>query len=186
MNYIVGLLLLFHSEAEAFWMLVVITEDLLPPKIYTKNLIGTVTEMKVFNGIIKQKCSAILEKVQSGEIVDLDMLISPWFLTIYINVLPIEAVLRTWDSFFYEGHKILYRMAIAILKLLECDILRLKEPMEVVQLIQKAPQRMLQVEKLMKTAFQRFGSTAVGHLSHHDLENLRFRQYKDSNLQDSQ
>ncbi|KAJ1499032.1 hypothetical protein HMI55_001540 [Coelomomyces lativittatus] len=100
MNYIVGLLLLFHSEEEAFWMLVVITEDLLPPNLYTKNLLGTVTEMKVFHEIFKQKCRGIVSKVQAGGIVDLDMLICPWFLTIYINILPIESVLRVWDCFF--------------------------------------------------------------------------------------
>ncbi|KNE73069.1 hypothetical protein AMAG_17334 [Allomyces macrogynus ATCC 38327] len=173
LNYIVGLLLLFMSEEEAFWTLVVITENLLPAGMYTKTLSGTITEMKVFKDIVKDKCKPILTKVKEGGIVELDMLTSPWFLTLYINVLPNECVLRLWDTFFYEGSKILYRIALAVLKLIESDVIKLKDAMEVVQYIQTAPKRMTDVDKLMKAAFQRFGSKAVGHLSHHDIDRKR-------------
>ncbi|KAI9164417.1 hypothetical protein H9P43_008268 [Blastocladiella emersonii ATCC 22665] len=168
LNYIVGLLLLFMSEEEAFWTLVVITEDLLPAGMYSKSLSGTVTEMKVFKDIVKDKCKPLLNKVSKGGIVELDMLISPWFLTIYINILPVD-----------EGSKILYRIAIAVLKLIEDEVLKLKDEMEVVQFIQNAPKRMIDVDKLMKTAFQRFGSHAVGQLSHHDIDKKREKQTLD-------
>ncbi|ORZ38345.1 rab-GTPase-TBC domain-domain-containing protein [Catenaria anguillulae PL171] len=176
LNYIVGLLLLFMPEEEAFWMLVVMCEDLLPHGMYSKSLSGTITEMKVFKDIVREKCKTLVEKVQAGGIVDLDMLVSPWFLTIYVNILPVEAALRTWDCFFFEGNKILYRIALAILKLAEDDVSKLKDPMEVVQYIQNAPKRMVDAEKLMKTAFQRFGSKAVGKLSHHDIDNKRDKE----------
>lgn len=100
LNFIVGLLLLFFPEEEAFWMLVVITEDLLPVGMYSKSLSGALTEMSVFRSIVKKKCKSVVKKVAKGNMIELDALISPWFMTIYINVLPIESVLRVWDSFF--------------------------------------------------------------------------------------
>jgi hypothetical protein len=100
LNYIAGLLLIFMTEEEVFWMMVVITSDLLPPGMYTKTLAGTIAEMRVLKDIAGQKCKTVLKKVNDGGIVELDMLISPWFLTIFINILPIESVLRVWDAFF--------------------------------------------------------------------------------------
>jgi hypothetical protein len=64
-------------------------------------------------------------------------------------------------------------VALAILKIIEKDIMKLKDPMEVVQYIQNAPKRMVDVDKLMSAAFQRFGGNAIGHLSHHDIDRRR-------------
>ncbi|KAL7752611.1 hypothetical protein RI367_002145 [Sorochytrium milnesiophthora] len=162
LNYVVGLLLLFMPEEEAFWMLVVIVEQLLPPGMYSKTLSGTITEMQVLMSIIKDKCKPVLDKVHRGGIIELDMLVSPWFMTIFINILPID-----------EGTKILYRIALALLMLHEANILKIKDPLEVVQYIQNCPKRFLDVQTLIRCAFQRFGPTAVGHLSHIEINRKR-------------
>ncbi|KAI9222992.1 rab-GTPase-TBC domain-containing protein, partial [Blastocladiella britannica] len=124
------------AEEEAFWTLVVMTCELLPEGMYSRSLSGTITEMKVFQEVVKDKCKGLVAAVKQGGIIDLDMLVSPWFLTIYVNVLPAEAAVRTWDCFFYEGTKILYRIALAILKLIEDDVVKLRDPMEAIQYIQ--------------------------------------------------
>ncbi|KAI9140134.1 rab-GTPase-TBC domain-containing protein [Paraphysoderma sedebokerense] len=136
LNYIVGLLLLFMPEEEAFWMLVSIIQNIMPDQMYSKNLRGTVTEMKVLTGVARTKCRDVLDKVKKGGMIELDALISPWFLTLFINILPIECVLRVWDCLYYEGNKILYRIALAVLKLNEDKIMKIKDPMEVVVHIQ--------------------------------------------------
>jgi len=141
LNYIVGLLLLFMPEEEAFWMLVTIIQRIMPEGMYAKNMSGTLTEMKVVMDIVKEKCKSILNRVHQGGVIELDMLISPWFLTMYINILPIESVLRVWDCLFYEGNKILYRTALAILKINEKSILKIEDPMEMVQRIQQCPKK---------------------------------------------
>ena len=38
--------------------------------------------------------------------------------------MPTEYILRIWDIFFIEGHKILYRVGLAIMKLNENDLLK--------------------------------------------------------------
>lgn len=46
-----------------------------------------------------------------------------WFMTIFSTNMPIELTLRIWDIFFIEGKKILYRVALAIFKILEKELL---------------------------------------------------------------
>ena len=40
-----------------------------------------------------------------------------WFLTLYSGVLSTRLMLRVWDLLFYEGSTVLFRIALAILKL---------------------------------------------------------------------
>ena len=47
--------------------------------------------------------------------VDVKAVCSQWFLLVFVNVLPLESVLRVWDSFFIEGSSILFRVALAVL-----------------------------------------------------------------------
>ena len=42
---------------------------------------------------------------------------SKWFVCLYCEVLLVETVLRVWDTVFYEGSKILFRVALGLLKL---------------------------------------------------------------------
>jgi hypothetical protein len=48
--------------------------------------------------------------------VDVKAICSQWFLLVFVNVLPLESVLRVWDSFFVEGSQILFRVALAVLE----------------------------------------------------------------------
>ena len=45
------------------------------------------------------------------------LICSKWFICVYCEVLPVETVLRIWDAVFYEGSKILFRVALGLLKL---------------------------------------------------------------------
>ena len=48
---------------------------------------------------------------------------SKWFVCLYCEVLPVETVLRIWDTLFYEGSKILFRVALGLLKLTQDRLL---------------------------------------------------------------
>ena len=48
---------------------------------------------------------------------------SKWFVCLYCEVLPVETVLRIWDVLFYEGSKILFRVALGLLKLNQARLL---------------------------------------------------------------
>ena len=54
LNYIVGLLILHFSEEEAFWVLVVLLEDILPANFYSPDLKGVRTDDKVLSMFSKK------------------------------------------------------------------------------------------------------------------------------------
>lgn len=136
MNFIVALLLLYMNEEEAFWMLVTIIEDLLPKDYYTGNMLGVNVDTAVFSGLVADKLPRIHQHLQKLDC-EISHLVVQFFLCIFINALPLEATLRVWDAFVFEGGKILFRVCLALLHLHERQILQAKNATEVYQLLQK-------------------------------------------------
>ncbi len=54
--------------------------------------------------------------------VDLPAITFAWFLSLYTDCLPVETLFRVWDVMFVEGMVILFRVAMAILKLHEKEL----------------------------------------------------------------
>ena len=52
------------------------------------------------------------------------MYAQPWFLTLYSGFFKLELVSRIWDIFLVEGKKTIFRVALAILKLNEDELMR--------------------------------------------------------------
>lgn len=46
-----------------------------------------------------------------------------WFLTLYTNCLPFGLVLRIFDVYLFENYKIMFRVALAILKIKQAALL---------------------------------------------------------------
>eukprot|EP01048_Picozoa_sp_COSAG05_P021106 COSAG05_NODE_3784_length_1838_cov_2.334675_1_plen_334_part_00 len=115
MNYIVALLLLFMEEDEAFWTLVSIVEDLLPDSFYADNMNSLLMELDLFDELLRKKLPALARHFDRLSL-DIKTVCSQWFLLVFVNVLPLESVLRVWDSFFVEGSAILFRVGLGILE----------------------------------------------------------------------
>ncbi|KAJ3279114.1 hypothetical protein HK104_001732 [Borealophlyctis nickersoniae] len=84
----------------------------------------------------------------------LSMITTQWFMTLFINVLPVETVLRVWDCFFYQGEKILMRVALTLIKIHEEQILSFTEPMEAWSFIKDMPKSIIDCHKLMQICFR--------------------------------
>jgi len=99
-----------------------------------------------------------------------------WFMSLFVGTLPIESVLRVWDSFFYEGSKTLFRIALAIFKTGEAEIRAVREDMEVFQVVQTIPRRLVDASALMEGCFKR--RNGFGHLSQEVIDLRRFERRK--------
>ncbi|KAK3827798.1 MAG: rab-GTPase-TBC domain-containing protein, partial [Benniella sp.] len=168
LNYIAGMLLLFMNEEQSFWTLSVITQNFLPEGMYDVTMEGANIDQAVLMTLVMERLPTLWAKFSGGATsVDLDegpglptitLVTSHWFLTLFINILPVESILRVWDCFFYEGRKILFRVALTILRLHEAEIAKIEDPLEVFQVVQNIPKRLIDCHRLMEICFRRLGS----------------------------
>ncbi|XP_035229313.1 ecotropic viral integration site 5 ortholog-like [Stegodyphus dumicola] len=75
--------------------------------------------------------------VQTG--VSWSMYVSKWFICLFAEVLPIETVLRIWDCLFYEGSKILLRVAVTLVIKNQDKILAAKNFVEITEVFKSLP-----------------------------------------------
>ncbi|KAL8824920.1 MAG: hypothetical protein Q9191_004727 [Dirinaria sp. TL-2023a] len=164
LNFIAGLLLLFLPEEKTFCMLQLITTVYLPGT-HAISLEGANVDLWVLMMALKESIPGIWgiissdgEETGSGPSIKLppiSLCTTSWFMSLFIGTLPIESVLRVWDVLFYEGSRTLFRVAVAIFRLGEQRIKRVKEPMEMFQVVQGLPREMLDAGSLLDVALRR-------------------------------
>ena len=67
------------------------------------------------------------------------MYASRWFMTLFSDYFPINIVVRILDIFLMEGRKILFRIALAIFKILEKDLMTSPDQEKPLTLLKKFP-----------------------------------------------
>ena len=61
-----------------------------------------------------------------------ELVMTKWLMCLFADVLPTETALRVWDCLFYEGSKILIRVALCVTMLAREDILKASSLQEIV------------------------------------------------------
>ena len=89
MNFLVALLLTMLDEEQAFWVLAALVEDILPRNYYTTSMIGCRVDQAVFQSCLAWKLPRIFSHLRELEMI-LEPVTCPWFLCMYINVLPVH------------------------------------------------------------------------------------------------
>lgn len=102
-------------------MLHCIVERLLPADYYAPSLLGSRADQLVLTDLVAQHLPRVSAHL-TGLGIDLTALTFGWFLSLFTDCLPVETLFRVWDVLFVEGHDVLFRVAIAILKLNEAEI----------------------------------------------------------------
>ncbi|KAJ7382029.1 Growth hormone-regulated TBC protein 1 [Desmophyllum pertusum] len=116
LNYIAGLMLLIvRKEEAAFWLLDVIVGNILPD-YYAKDMFGLQVEQEALREVVRAKMPDLFEHIEKLG-VSYTIFSTKWFICLYIDVLPVETVLRIWDCLFYEGSKVILRVALTLLSL---------------------------------------------------------------------
>ncbi|OAD74962.1 hypothetical protein PHYBLDRAFT_111119, partial [Phycomyces blakesleeanus NRRL 1555(-)] len=146
LNFVVGMLLLFMKEEEAFWTLVTIVQNILPAGVYDVTMEGSNLDQNVLMMLLWERMphlwgtmcdKSFWESEADGvSMPTITLVTSHWFLTLFINILPTETLLRVWDCFFYEGANILFRIALTLFKMSEHMVMPLGDSLEIFQVIQ--------------------------------------------------
>lgn len=196
LNFLAGLLLLFMNEERAFWMLVILTERILP-KVHSRDLDGVHIDQGVlmlcFKEYIPQLWN-ILGKNFEGEVISEDKILtklppvtlvtSSWFMSVFVGIIPIEAVLRIWDILWYEGSKTLFRFSLTICKYcLDNKTFKAKndndsgntefEQIEIFQFMQSYPKSLIDPNKIVDLCFKKIGGYGFGSISQDEINKCR-------------
>ena len=83
---------------------------------------GTLLDQKVFESLVERTMPILWEHLVKAD-VQLSVVSLPWFLSLYINSMPLVFAFRVLDVFFLEGPKILFQVGLAILRINGEDLL---------------------------------------------------------------
>ncbi|KAF1925774.1 GTPase-activating protein GYP5 [Didymella exigua CBS 183.55] len=115
MNIVVAALLIYVSEPQAFFLLSILCDRLLPG-YYSQTMYGTLLDQKVFESLVEKTMPILWDHLVKSD-VQLSVVSLPWFLSLYINSMPLIFAFRVLDVFFLEGPKVLFQIGLAILRI---------------------------------------------------------------------
>lgn len=175
MNYLAGMLLLVldKNEEKAFWLLSTLIEEILYAGTYEKNLNGCHVEMRSLEDIVAHKLPRLAKHLKNTGC-DMSLIATDWYLCLFSTSLPCETCVRIWDSLFYEGPKILFRISVAILNICERSILSRDNAGEVLKVVKDIARGIHHRDRLMKLAFE-----GIGGLPMNTIKNIRKVKQKD-------
>lgn len=126
---VIAALLLQVTEGDdeaAFKIMVYLVDKVLPENYFSNNLQALSVDMAVFRDLLKIRLpnlSQLLDQLQkeandtgtcSYEPPLTNVFTMQWFLTLFATFLPINTVLRVWDSLIVDGNEVLIRVALAV------------------------------------------------------------------------
>ena len=103
------------SESQAFFLLSVLCDRLLPG-YYSQTMYGTLLDQRVFESLVEKTMPILWDHLVKSD-VQLSVVSLPWFLSLYINSMPLIFAFRVLDVFFLEGPKVLFQVGLAILRI---------------------------------------------------------------------
>ncbi|XP_022772057.1 EVI5-like protein isoform X3 [Durio zibethinus] len=127
MGFLAGLLLLYMSEEDAFWLLVALLKGAVHAPmegLYQVGLPLVQQYLFQFDHLVREQLPKLGEHF-SQEMINPSMYASQWFITVFSYSFPFPLALRIWDVFLYEGVKIVFKVGLALLKYCHEDLIKL-------------------------------------------------------------
>ena len=115
------------DDEAAFKIMVYLIDHVLPSNYFSNNLQALSVDMAVFRDLLKMKLpklSRTLDQLQKEANQNLigsnyeppltNVFTMQWFLTLFATFLPLQLVLRIWDSLIVDGNEILVRVSLVV------------------------------------------------------------------------
>ncbi|KAG5418573.1 hypothetical protein I9W82_004101 [Candida metapsilosis] len=194
LNFLAGLLVLFMDEERSFWMLVILTERIIP-NVHSADLEGVHTDQGVLMLCVKEYLPELWdtlgtnfegEKLKEDNILTrlppVTLVTSSWFMSLFVGILPVETTLRVWDILWYEGSKTIFRISLTIFKMcIDSPEFQNKQGLgneesqqiELFQFMQGFPKQILDPNLLIDHCFKKIGGYGFGSLSQGEIDKCR-------------
>eukprot|EP00457_Paulinella_chromatophora_P005737 gb/GEZN01005754.1/.p1 GENE.gb/GEZN01005754.1/~~gb/GEZN01005754.1/.p1 ORF type:complete len:532 (+),score=64.16 gb/GEZN01005754.1/:39-1634(+) len=189
LNFITGIFLMYFTEEDAFWMLI----SILATRGLRKMFLDGFPLLKRYFFIIEKLIQEhnpkfvkhLLFVAETNQIaadaLSPQVYTTAWFMTLYASMLPLDVTLRLWDIMLSEGTKVLFRMALLLVKQQEANIIAMKDDFS---LVMKRLQRMYQCP-IMDDPDEVINELSKISLSRRDIKRLE-NKYKQMQQQQEQ
>ncbi|XP_067090606.1 TBC1 domain family member 2B [Osmerus mordax] len=152
LNRLAAIALLYLDQEDAFWCLIAIVEVFMPRDYYTKTLLGSQVDQRVFKDLMSEKLPRLHSHFEQYK-VDFSLITFNWFLVVFVDSVVSDILFKIWDAFLYEGPKIIFRCALALFKYKEEEFLKLQDSMAIFKYLRCFTRTILDSRKLMNMAF---------------------------------
>ncbi|XP_060115895.1 TBC1 domain family member 2B [Heteronotia binoei] len=152
LNRLAAIALLYLEQEDAFWCLVTIVEIFMARDYYTKTLLGSQVDQRVFKDLMSEKLPRLHAHLEQYR-VDSSLITFNWFLVVFVDSVVSDVLFKIWDSFLYEGPKVIFRFALALFKFKEEEILKLQDSTSIFKYLRYFTRTILDSRKLISIAF---------------------------------
>ncbi|XP_044139307.1 TBC1 domain family member 2B [Bufo gargarizans] len=152
LNRLAAIALLYLDQEDAFWCLVTIVEVFMPRDYYTKTLLGSQVDQRVFKDLMSEKLPRLNAHFEQHK-VDYTLITFNWFLVVFVDSVVSDIFFRIWDTFLYEGSKVIFRFALGLFKYKEEEILKLRDSTSIFKYLRYFSRTILNARKLSNMAF---------------------------------
>jgi len=120
MGMLAGTFLMQMPSEDAFWCLACMLDDHLEG-FFDDGLPAVQLNLEIMHRILALKSPALHAMFEQSQMHP-TLYATDWFMCCFVKTLPWQTVLRLWDMFFFEGIKVFFRAAMAVLLLSETHI----------------------------------------------------------------
>ena len=126
MGFICGTLLTQMGEEETFWTLhaMMTKERYMMREVFKAGFPMLKIQFYQLKQLMRQQVPKLAAHCEAMN-VDVSFFASRWFLTLLVYHFPFRSILHIWDIFFAEGWKIVFRVAIALMRWDEVELLEM-------------------------------------------------------------
>jgi hypothetical protein len=125
MGFVAALFLTYMDEEKVFWMIHSLMSNYNMQELYISNFPGLKSGFYILLSLMKKYLSKVYNHLKHLQIYP-SMYSSQWFMTVFCNCLKFNILVRFMDTFLLEGDKVIYRFALAILKINQEKLLHCK------------------------------------------------------------
>jgi hypothetical protein len=152
MGYLVALFLIYMNEESSFYVLHSLIKDYELEGIYKQGFPDLKKKFYVLLNLEKKFIPKIYDVLKRDGIFP-SIYASEWFICLFSKDLKINVLVRIFDTFLFEGFKVIYRFALAFLKMKEKQFTKGKPGIVYTMEIIKKCFEDIDIEALFKVAF---------------------------------
>ena len=152
MGYLVALFLIYMDEKSSFYLLHSLIKNYELEGIYLPGFPDLKKKFYVLLNLEKKFIPKVYEVLKRDGILP-SLYASEWFICLFSKDLKPNTLVRIFDTFIFEGYKVIYRFALAFLKMKEKEFVTGKPGIINTMDVMKKIFENIDIEALFKTAF---------------------------------